>query len=84
MNTLERDFNEFVSHRLDYLEANSPVSQTNECADSLKRNLKPAQLRLFNNALDFKNETGSILEENAYKQGLIDALQLMGILRECL
>ena len=84
MNTLERDFNEFVSRRLDYVEANSHVSRTNECADSLKRNLNPAQLRLFIKALEFENETGTIIEDNAYRQGLIDALQLMGILRECL
>ena len=81
MNTLADDFNEFISHRVDRVESNVPVSQANEFADNLKRTLNQEQLNLFMRAFNFEIDKSSILEENAYRQGLIDALQLMGSLK---
>ena len=76
MNTLVKDFNEFVARRLDYVEANTH-EQTNEAADSLERTLNPQQLPLFLDALDFENYADSILEENAYRQGFLDGMSII-------
>ena len=76
MNTLVKDFNEFVAHRLDCVEANTH-EQTNEAADSLEKTLNRKQKHLFLDALDFENYSSSILEENAYRQGFLDGMSII-------
>ena len=78
MNTLVKDFNEFVARRLSCAEANVHT-QTNEAADSLKKTLNQQQSELLINALDFEDYTSSTLEENAYRLGFLDGLQFMGV-----
>ena len=80
MNTLVKDFNEFVARRLDYVGANVHI-RTNEAADSLTRTLNPQQLSLLNKALDFQDYTGSILEENAYRLGFLDGMSIISSLK---
>ena len=77
MNTLADDFNEFVSHRVDRVESNAPVSQANAFADNLKRTLNQEQLNLFMRAFSFEIDKSSILEEYAYRQGFLDGLRLI-------
>ena len=76
MNTLARDFNEFVSHRIDRVESNAPA-RTNEFADRLTRTLNHEQLLMLADALSFESDTGSILEENAYRQGFLDGISIL-------
>ena len=83
MNTLVKDFNEFVARRLECAGANTHT-RTNEAADSLEKTLNQQQSELLINALDFEDYTGSILEENAYRLGFFDGLQFMGSLNHCL
>ena len=80
MNTLVKDFNEFVARRLSCADANVHI-RTNEAADSLERTLNSQQLNLFLDALDFQNYTGSILEENAYRLGFLDGLSILFALK---
>ena len=75
MNSLAKDLDEFIYHRLNCAELHTQRSQ-NEYADSLEKTLSREQTVLFTRALDFENNAGSILEENAYKQGLIDGVRL--------
>ena len=84
MNTLAKDLDEFITRRIDYIERNVPVPEPNTYADRLERTLNQEQLKLLNDAFDFQANSSSIREECAYRQGLIDALQLMGSLRACL
>lgn len=58
MNTLEKDFNQFLNRRLNHVEAQLPVMH-NAAANALER---------------------SIIEEAAYRQGMIDALGIIGSL----
>ena len=81
MNTLVKDFNEFVARRLSCVEANTH-EQTNEAADSLTRTLNPQQLNLLNKILDFQTYSSSILEENAYRLGFFDGLSIISSLKE--
>ena len=80
MNTLVKDFNEFVARRLSCAEANVHT-RTNEAADSLIRTLNSQQLNLFLDALNFQDYTGSILEENAYRLGFLDGLSIISSLK---
>lgn len=79
MNDLTNDFNEFVSRRLDHVEAISPTPQVNEAAECLKETLNQSQLQILIDALDFERNTGSIFEEYAYRQGFVDALRVMAM-----
>ena len=81
MNTLTEDFNEFISSRLSYVEAKIDTPH-NEAAHALEQTLNHEQLQLFIQAMDYKNTRNSIIEENAYRQGLIDAIQIMGSLKK--
>lgn len=79
MNTLEKDFNNFMNRRLTYVEAQLPVMH-NAAAIALERSLNDKQLQLFVQALDYSNNRSAIIEENAYRQGMIDALRIISIL----
>ena len=76
MNTLADDFNEFVSRRLSCTESKAPA-RTNEFADRLTRTLDNKQLLMLADALSFESDTGSILEENAYRQGFLDGISIL-------
>lgn len=79
MNTLEKDFNQFMNRRLTHIEAQLPVMH-NAAAIALKRSLNQEQSQLLMKALDYSTNRSSILEEKSYRQGMIDALGIIGIL----
>ena len=76
MNTLAEDFNEFISARLSHIENNARNAR-NEFVDILERTLNPEQKDLLIEGLDFENHISSIIEENAYRQGILDAIHIM-------
>lgn len=80
MNNLEKDFNNFMNRRLIHVEAQLPVMH-NAAAIALERSLNDKQLQLFVQALDYSSNRSAIIEENAYRQGMIDALGIIGSLR---
>lgn len=79
MNNLEKDFNQFMNRRLNHVEAQLPVMH-NAAAIALERTLNDKQLQLFVQALDYSTNRSSIFEEKSYRQGMIDALGIIGIL----
>ena len=79
MNTLEKDFNNFMNRRLTHVEAQLPVMH-NAAAIALERSLNHKQLQLFVQAFNYSTNRSSIIEESAYRQGMIDALGIIGIL----
>ena len=80
MNTLEKDFNQFMNRRLTHVEAQLPVMH-NAAAIALERSLNDKQLQLFVQAFNYSQNRSSILEEKSYRQGMIDALGIIGSLR---
>ena len=81
MNTLEKDFNQFMNRRLTHVKSHLPVMY-NAAAIALERTLNDKQLQLFVQALDYSNNRSSILEEKSYRQGMIDALNVLNTLRK--
>ena len=79
MNTLEKDFNQFMNRRLTHVKSHLP-SPYNAAAIALERTLNDKQLQLFVQAFNYSQDRSSIIEENAYRQGMIDALGIIGIL----
>lgn len=79
MNNLEKDFNNFMNRRLNHVEAQLPVIH-NAAAIALERSLNDKQLQLFVQTLDYSTNRSAIIEEKAYRQGMIDALQFLHIL----
>ena len=79
MNTLEKDFNQFMNRRLTHVEAQLPVMH-NAAAIALERSLNDKQLQLFVQAFNYSQNRSSILEEKSYRQGMIDALGIIGSL----
>ena len=79
MNTLEKDFNQFLNHRLNHVKSHLPVMH-NAAAIALERSLNHEQLQLFVQAFNYSTNRSSIIEESAYRQGMIDALGIIGIL----
>ena len=78
--TFSTDFNQFLNRRLSHVESLLPVPH-NTAAIALERALNKSQLQLFVKAFDFLTNRSSILEEKAYRQGFLDALQIMGSLK---
>ena len=78
MNTLTEDFNEFISSRLSYVDAKIDTPH-NEAAHALEQTLNHEQLQLFIQAIEYNDTRNSIIEENAYRQGFIDAIHIIGL-----
>lgn len=81
MNNLEKDFKNFMNHRLIHVEAKMPVMH-NEAAIALNESLNHEQSHLLMKAMDYSTNRSSILEEESYQQGLIDAFAIMAMLKE--
>lgn len=79
MNNLEKDFNNFMNRRLTHVRSHLP-SLYNAAAIKLYKSLNQEQSQLLMKALDYSSNRSSIIEENAYRQGMIDALGIIGIL----
>lgn len=79
MNTLEKDFNQFMNRRLTHVKSHLPVIY-NAAAIKLYKSLNQEQSQLLMKALDYLNNRSAIIEETAYRQGMIDALGIIGIL----
>jgi hypothetical protein len=78
VNTLTEDFNKFIGSRLSYVDAKIDTPN-NEAAHALEQTLNHEQLQFFIQAMDYKDTRNSIIEENAYRQGFIDAIHIMGL-----
>lgn len=81
MNTLEKDFNNFMNRRLTHVEAQLPVMH-NAAAIALERTLNDKQLQLFVQAFNYSQDRSSIIEKSAYRQGMIDALNILNTFRK--
>ena len=81
MNTLENDFNQFMNRRLTHVKSHLPVIY-NAAAIKLYKSLNQEQSQLLMKALDYLNNRSAIIEESAYRQGMIDALNVLNTLRK--